>query len=232
MNFNSRADSVVGAIFTLALVFCGTSTFAASDTIEASVIEEVIVTAERRSESVLDVPVTLTALSSSMIESLGITSADDLEQLVPGLQFGDNVQQQGQGTVMRGIGTKSAAGTHADEGVIVGILELLSNAAHGTINSRPTTLLLLLLRRRVTSSPEPLDSAGPSYCRGDHRHLAVKDSIDSFLRQIAHTLVYLISPQWIWGSAELQTLLNGPHIATQVSLELQAPGAANMLDDQ
>lgn len=114
MNFNSRADSVVGAIFTLALVFCGTSTFAASDTIEASVIEEVIVTAERRSESVLDVPVTLTALSSSMIESLGITSADDLEQLVPGLQFGDNVQQQGQGTVMRGIGTKSAAGTHAD----------------------------------------------------------------------------------------------------------------------
>jgi hypothetical protein len=126
----------------------------------------------------------------------------------------------------------TAAGTHAYEGVIVGILELLSNAAHSAINSGPTTLLLLLLRRRVTSSPEPLDSAGPSYCRGDHRHLTVKDSIDSFLCQIAHTLVYLISPQWIWGSAELQTLLNRPHIATQVSLELQAPGAANMLDYQ
>ena len=50
-------------------------------------IEEVIVTAEKREENLLDVPVTMTAFSNQMIEELGMTNHDDLEQMVPGLQF-------------------------------------------------------------------------------------------------------------------------------------------------
>ncbi len=77
-------------------------------------IEEVIVTAEKREENVLDVPVTMTAFSNQMIEELGMTNQDDLEQLVPGLQFQDNGQQTGQGTTIRGIGTRLAGESHAD----------------------------------------------------------------------------------------------------------------------
>ena len=78
------------------------------------VIEEVIVTAEKREESILDVPLTMTAFSGERIEELGMTKPADLEQMVPGLQFGDNGEQAGQGTVIRGIGTRLAGVTHAD----------------------------------------------------------------------------------------------------------------------
>ena len=78
------------------------------------VIEEIIVTAEKREENILDVPLTMTAFSGQMIEELGMTKPADLEQMVPGLQFGDNGEQVGQGTVIRGIGTRLAGETHAD----------------------------------------------------------------------------------------------------------------------
>lgn len=77
-------------------------------------IEEIIVTAEKREENILDVPVTMSAFSSQLIEELGMTNNDDLEQLVPGLQFQDEGQQTGQGTTIRGIGTRLAGETHPD----------------------------------------------------------------------------------------------------------------------
>ena len=77
-------------------------------------IEEVIVTAEKREENLLDVPVTMTAFSAQMIEELGMTNQDDLEQMVPGLQFQDEGQLTGQGTTIRGIGTRLAGETHPD----------------------------------------------------------------------------------------------------------------------
>ena len=77
-------------------------------------IEEVIVTAEKREENLLDVPVTMTAFSNQMIEQLGLTNHDDLEQMVPGLQFQDEGTQTGQGTTIRGIGTRLAGETVSD----------------------------------------------------------------------------------------------------------------------
>ena len=85
-------------------------------------IEEVVVTAEKREENVLEVPLTLTALSAQMLEELGLSNALDLEQLVPGLQFGSAALQQrsdGQGITIRGIGTQSARELHSDLAVAV-----------------------------------------------------------------------------------------------------------------
>ena len=91
-------------------------------TTEETYVEEIIVTAERREENLLDVPVTMSAFSGEMIEQLGMTNALDLEQLVPGLQFGSASLQQrsdGQGTTIRGIGTQSARELHSDLAVAV-----------------------------------------------------------------------------------------------------------------
>ena len=87
-----------------------------------TIIEEIIVTAEKREENVLDVPLTMSAFSDQMIEELGLTNALDLEQLVPGLQMGQAALQQrsdGQGITIRGIGTQSARELHADLAVAV-----------------------------------------------------------------------------------------------------------------
>ena len=79
--------------------------------------EEIIVTAEKREENILDVPLTMTAFTAGMIEQLGMNNSDDLEQMVPGLQYGDTGEQQGHGVVMRGIGTFQAGNNFADYAV-------------------------------------------------------------------------------------------------------------------
>ena len=77
-------------------------------------IEEIIVTAERREENILDVPMSMTAFDGRLIDELGMTNKDDLEQLVPGLQFGDDGRKVGQGTTMRGVSSRSHGETHGD----------------------------------------------------------------------------------------------------------------------
>ena len=96
------------AIATAIFVTSGTGAIAATDDTtdeEARFIEEIIVTAEKREESILDVPISMTAISNQKLEELGLTNVFDLEQQVPGLQFGDDNEQKGHGTVIRGIGT-------------------------------------------------------------------------------------------------------------------------------
>ncbi len=80
-------------------------------------IEEILVTAEKRSENINDVPLTITAFDASSIEELGIVDEGDLEALTPGLQFGQSEEQTGQGTVIRGIGTFVAGANHMDMAV-------------------------------------------------------------------------------------------------------------------
>lgn len=70
-------------------------------------IEVIIVTAEKREENILDVPMTITGFNEQMIEELGMTGTDDLEQMVPGLQFGETHSRKGSGTVIRGMGNRN-----------------------------------------------------------------------------------------------------------------------------
>lgn len=53
------------------------------------VIEEVIVTAQKRSENVQEVPVAISAFSAERLEETGFDSFGDLENIVPGLQLGN-----------------------------------------------------------------------------------------------------------------------------------------------
>ncbi|MSQ98554.1 MAG: TonB-dependent receptor [Xanthomonadales bacterium] len=52
-------------------------------------LEEVIVTARKRDETVQDVPATISVLDSDLIDSLNITRVQDFEYQVPGLVFGN-----------------------------------------------------------------------------------------------------------------------------------------------
>lgn len=73
--------------------------------------EEVIVTAQRRAESLQDVPLSVTALSGEELLSSGIGSSTDLTLVVPGLLYGrsTNFNQP----AIRGISTRNA--TSGDE---------------------------------------------------------------------------------------------------------------------
>lgn len=69
----------------------------------AQQLEEVTISAERRTESVQDVPISASVLTGKQLEQQGVTDIYDMQRAVPSL----NVQQQGRSAFMniRGIGT-------------------------------------------------------------------------------------------------------------------------------
>jgi len=68
-------------------------------------LEEVTVTATRRSERLQDVPVSVTALSSAVLERSNVRELGDLVKLAPGLVIGYGSQPGNFSISMRGIGT-------------------------------------------------------------------------------------------------------------------------------
>lgn len=70
------------------------------------VIEEVVVTAQKREESLQDTPLAISAFSENEMQQRGIVGADDLQFYVPGLTFGKTVTRTSQVT-LRGIGSEN-----------------------------------------------------------------------------------------------------------------------------
>ena len=65
-------------------------------------IADIIVTAEKRSEGLQNVPIAITALSGSTLEKSGVKTVGDLTQLTPSLQFG--TRSTNNFIALRGIG--------------------------------------------------------------------------------------------------------------------------------
>ncbi len=102
----------------------------------AAGLEEVTVSARRRDESIVDVPLAITVVSAKQLESLGITSTKDLANYVPGLEFNDftpgysrNDRGGARALVFRGlalglgaagVGVTSAGSMFLDGAAVVG----------------------------------------------------------------------------------------------------------------
>jgi outer membrane receptor protein involved in Fe transport len=72
-------------------------------------IEEVVVTAQRRSESIQNVPITIQAISADTLSKLSVSTFDDVIKMLPNVTFGAN--GPGQGNIfMRGLSAGFAGG--------------------------------------------------------------------------------------------------------------------------
>ncbi len=80
------------------------------------VIEEVIVTAQKREQSAQDIPVALTAIDAKTIEDAGIQSTPDVVRLAPSLTVNEANHKQTSSFSIRGIGT-SVYGIGVEQGV-------------------------------------------------------------------------------------------------------------------
>lgn len=67
-------------------------------------LEEVIVTAQKRAESLQDVPVSVTAFTGDAIEQLGYTDSNDIIAQTPNLQWSRVMGNTGTSLYLRGIG--------------------------------------------------------------------------------------------------------------------------------
>lgn len=66
-------------------------------------LEEVVVTARKRAETLLEVPVAVTALTADDIDQRGIENLNDVALFTPGLTYFDSIQNQLGTPVIRGI---------------------------------------------------------------------------------------------------------------------------------
>ncbi|HEY0940336.1 MAG TPA: TonB-dependent receptor [Steroidobacter sp.] len=79
-------------------------------------LEEIVVTAQRRSERLVDVPITVALVSSSELERVGGTSLESLNKLVPGIYLQRDIY--GLSPTVRGIGsTLSSSGGESNVSV-------------------------------------------------------------------------------------------------------------------
>ncbi|MCY3987662.1 MAG: TonB-dependent receptor [Gammaproteobacteria bacterium] len=70
---------------------------------QEAVLEEIIVTARKREESLFDIPVAITAITGEQIENFGLTDLQDVAKIVPGLTFDRSVTQNDYAPALRGL---------------------------------------------------------------------------------------------------------------------------------
>ncbi len=69
-------------------------------------LEEIIVTAQRREESLQDVPISVTAVTGQSILEMGFSDIDDLANFIPNLYVNDSIV--GQSLAVRGVSTSAS----------------------------------------------------------------------------------------------------------------------------
>ena len=97
--------------FSLVLGVAGTSQGLAvgSDGSEAGVIEEILVTAQRRHQAISEVPLAIQALSDEQIEVRGFVETSDIIKWVPGASSSQSLSPTATTVSIRGIGANSGS---------------------------------------------------------------------------------------------------------------------------
>ncbi len=85
----------------------------------AGVLEEIVVTARKRNESIQDAPLTVLAFSDTQIEERGIQSVADLAKFAPGLTFNAGTTRASSTFSVRGMTQISAVGDNRRDLVTV-----------------------------------------------------------------------------------------------------------------
>lgn len=70
---------------------------------QEAVLEEIIVTARKREENLIDIPVAITAISGETVENFGLNDLQDVAKIVPGLTFDRSVTQNDFAPALRGL---------------------------------------------------------------------------------------------------------------------------------
>lgn len=71
--------------------------------VQAQAIEEIVVTATRRAESIQDIPINIAAVSSAQIDKQGFGDLSELGAFVPGISIADQGGRDGNRIVVRGL---------------------------------------------------------------------------------------------------------------------------------
>jgi len=96
--------------------------FSSGGVLAQDVLEEIVVTAQKRAESVQDIPISITAFSGDALREYGAVSSRDLASITPNMNWAGNEGQNVGSVFLRGVGDFSfhsnqvgAVGVYVDE---------------------------------------------------------------------------------------------------------------------
>lgn len=107
---NLKTLRMMTSVFAIAgaTAFAPGAAFAQSSPEANSDNGDIIVTARKRQESILKVPVVLTAVTGEQLTTAQVTTVTDLPRLVPGLVIAGSILSIGPQVTIRGVGTSSS----------------------------------------------------------------------------------------------------------------------------
>src|SRR5258705_308395 len=105
--------SAAAAAFAVGAALLGIQCVIAAETDSAGTLEEIIVTAQKRAETVQSVPVSITVIPSEELARQGVQTIVDLSRMSSALEFTAPAAAPGGGAFIRGIGTESVGGLSA-----------------------------------------------------------------------------------------------------------------------
>jgi len=107
-----KRNALSTAITTALLMSGGTQLALAQDDSNEMILEEIIVTATRREQSIQDIPYNISAVSGDMIEGFQILTNEELMRAIPGVSMVDQGQRNNgvvNHIVIRGLNVSSSA---------------------------------------------------------------------------------------------------------------------------
>jgi hypothetical protein len=140
---------------------------------------DIIVTAQRRSQSIQTVPIAITALSGNQLSDKGVTNANQLGQIVPNLQINSAMGDTQPNFALRGVSVANEYNPNqvSPIGVYIDDVNMVNRVGQGgglydlqrveVLRGRKARCLVATPpAARSTSSPTPRRSRAMRLCRG------------------------------------------------------------------
>jgi outer membrane receptor protein involved in Fe transport len=179
-------------------------------------IEEIVVTAEHRSEDISKVPMAITALTGDQMEQQGVKDIADVARLVPGLNFQSSGDSFGTTEIsIRGINSQTGA---APTGIYVDDTPIQVRLSGFTGTSNPYPKVFDLDRIEVLKGPQgTLFGAGSE--GGTVRFITPDPSLDKFSGTAHADVSYTDGgdPSWELGAA-----VGGPNVDGKIGFRASA----------
>jgi outer membrane receptor protein involved in Fe transport len=163
--------TVAGSVaLTLAAVAAGAQT-------APPALGEIVVTAQKRSERILDVPMSISAVEATRLMEIGAVQLTDYAAYVPGMSV-DNTGTPGQSTIsLRGIGPMGSAAT---VGIYIDDSPLGSSSLHNETNTLTFDLMPYDIERiEVLRGPQGT-LYGANSIGGQLNYVTVAPALDEF----------------------------------------------------
>jgi iron complex outermembrane receptor protein len=201
------------------LTSIATGSSASLTTDSGGVLEEVVVTAQRRDERLVDVPISISSVTGGKLQRDGISSLFDVAQEVPGLRFdaaGANIEPsiRGVGTLLTGPGLKPNVPIYVDGYYVPTELatnfQLLSisnidvlKGPQGTLFGRNATGGAVLVRT-LDPSFDPTLTARATYGSYERRDVSIYGSTP-----LTDTLAANVAGSWQRGHGYVNDINTG-----------------------